>query len=38
MWLYLGLISGTSMDAIDAALVDFGGAPLRVLATSATPL
>ena len=37
MSLYLGLISGTSMDAIDAALVDFGGAQLRVLATSATP-
>jgi anhydro-N-acetylmuramic acid kinase len=37
MALYLGLISGTSMDAIDAALVDFGVAPLRVIATSATP-
>jgi anhydro-N-acetylmuramic acid kinase len=35
--LYLGLISGTSMDAIDAALVDFDAAPLRIIATSATP-
>jgi anhydro-N-acetylmuramic acid kinase len=37
MSIYLGLISGTSMDAIDAALVDFDVAPLRILATSATP-
>jgi anhydro-N-acetylmuramic acid kinase len=37
MGLYLGLISGTSMDAIDAALVDFDTAPLRIIATSATP-
>jgi anhydro-N-acetylmuramic acid kinase len=36
MGLYLGLISGTSMDAIDAALVDFDVAPLRIIATSAT--
>ncbi|NNM61037.1 MAG: anhydro-N-acetylmuramic acid kinase, partial [Steroidobacteraceae bacterium] len=36
MGLYLGLISGTSMDAIDAALVDFDSAPLRVLATQAS--
>jgi anhydro-N-acetylmuramic acid kinase len=36
MGLYLGLISGTSMDAIDAALVDFDAAPLRIIATSAT--
>jgi anhydro-N-acetylmuramic acid kinase len=34
--LFLGMISGTSMDAIDAALVDFETAPLRVMATSAT--
>jgi anhydro-N-acetylmuramic acid kinase len=34
--LFLGMISGTSMDAIDAALVDFDAAPLRVVATSAT--
>jgi anhydro-N-acetylmuramic acid kinase len=36
MGMYLGLISGTSMDAIDAALVDFDVAPLRIIATSAT--
>jgi 1,6-anhydro-N-acetylmuramate kinase len=38
MDLYLGLISGTSMDAIDAALVDFGASPLSLVAASATPL
>jgi anhydro-N-acetylmuramic acid kinase len=37
MSLYLGLMSGTSMDAIDAALVDFDVKPLRIIATSATP-
>lgn len=37
MALYLGLISGTSMDAIDAALVDFDTKPLKVVAASATP-
>jgi anhydro-N-acetylmuramic acid kinase len=37
MGLYLGLMSGTSMDAIDASLVDFGSKPLRILASSATP-
>jgi anhydro-N-acetylmuramic acid kinase len=37
MGIYLGLISGTSMDAIDAALVDFDAAPLSIIATSATP-
>jgi anhydro-N-acetylmuramic acid kinase len=37
MGCYLGLISGTSMDAIDAAIVDFDAAPLRVVAASATP-
>jgi anhydro-N-acetylmuramic acid kinase len=36
MPLYLGLISGTSMDAIDAALVDFDVKPFRVIASSAT--
>jgi len=36
MVFYLGLISGTSMDAIDAALVDFDAAPLRIIATGAT--
>jgi anhydro-N-acetylmuramic acid kinase len=34
--LYLGLMSGTSMDAIDASLVDFDAAPLRIVASSAT--
>lgn len=38
MGLYLGLISGTSMDAIDAALVDFDSAPPRVLATQASTI
>ncbi len=37
MALYIGLISGTSMDAIDAALVDFDVKPLHVVASSATP-
>jgi anhydro-N-acetylmuramic acid kinase len=37
MGLFLGLISGTSMDAIDAALVDFDTSPLSLLAASATP-
>jgi anhydro-N-acetylmuramic acid kinase len=37
MGLYLGLMSGTSMDAIDAALIDCDSSPLRVVATSATP-
>jgi anhydro-N-acetylmuramic acid kinase len=36
MALHLGMISGTSMDAIDAALVDFDVKPLRIVATSAT--
>ena len=38
MDLYLGLISGTSMDAIDAALVDFSASPLSLVAANATPL
>jgi anhydro-N-acetylmuramic acid kinase len=37
MGLYLGLMSGTSMDAIDASLVDFDAKPLRIVANSATP-
>ncbi len=37
MSLYLGMMSGTSMDAIDASLVDFDVKPLRILASSATP-
>jgi 1,6-anhydro-N-acetylmuramate kinase len=36
MGFYLGLMSGTSMDAIDAALVDFDGSPLRQRDTTVT--
>jgi anhydro-N-acetylmuramic acid kinase len=36
MSLFVGLISGTSMDAIDAVLVDFDTAPLSLVAASAT--
>ena len=36
MGFYLGLMSGTSMDAIDAVIVDFAVKPLRVVAASAT--
>jgi anhydro-N-acetylmuramic acid kinase len=36
MTVYLGLMSGTSMDAIDAVLVDFAARPLRIVAASAT--
>jgi anhydro-N-acetylmuramic acid kinase len=36
MGFYLGLISGTSMDAIDAGLVDFDASPLHLIASSAT--
>lgn len=35
MGIYLGLISGTSVDASDAALVDFDVAPLSILGTAA---
>lgn len=38
MGFYLGLMSGTSMDAIDAALVDFDLSPLALVAVSATAL
>ncbi|MHA7840323.1 MAG: anhydro-N-acetylmuramic acid kinase [Gammaproteobacteria bacterium] len=34
---YIGLLSGTSMDSIDAALVDFSEAMPRLLATHAEP-
>jgi len=37
MGLFLGLISGTSMDAIDAALVDFDTSPLSLVAANALP-
>lgn len=36
--LFIGLMSGTSMDAADAALVDFGGTQPKLLATHSTPL
>jgi anhydro-N-acetylmuramic acid kinase len=36
MGFYIGLISGTSMDAIDAVLVDFDASPLHLIASSAT--
>jgi anhydro-N-acetylmuramic acid kinase len=38
MDLYVGLISGTSMDAVDAVLVDFASSPLALIAASAAPL
>ena len=38
MQLYIGLMSGTSMDAIDAALVDFSATSLQILAYRQTPL
>ena len=37
MSLYLGLMSGTSMDAIDVALVDCDATPLRTVFTRAVP-
>ena len=33
---YVGLISGTSMDAIDAVVVDFAASPLRIHAAGAS--
>jgi len=35
--LYIGLMSGTSADAIDAALVDFSSYPLKLLAQHSRP-
>lgn len=35
--LYIGLLSGTSMDAADAALLDLGELPPRLLAARAVP-
>lgn len=34
---YIGLISGTSMDGIDAVLVEFGDRPFRMMATASHP-
>ena len=36
--LYIGLMSGTSIDSIDAALVDFGGAAPQLLAQHNHPI
>lgn len=38
MSLYIGLLSGTSADAIDGALVEFAGDQLNVIATLATTI
>ena len=36
--LYIGLMSGTSIDAIDAVLVDFGQKPLELMSTYCEPI
>ncbi len=38
MTLFIGIMSGTSMDAADAVVADIGGARIRVLAHHAEPL
>ena len=35
--LYIGLMSGTSIDAIDAVLVDFNGSSPQIIDTHTTP-
>jgi anhydro-N-acetylmuramic acid kinase len=36
--LYIGIMSGTSLDGADAVLVDFAASPVRVLAHTSAPL
>lgn len=36
--LYIGLMSGTSMDGVDAVLLDFGPAPFKLLHTHSKPM
>ena len=35
---YIGILSGTSCDAIDAVLVNFESTPLKIIATYSTPM
>lgn len=36
--LYIGLMSGTSLDGVDGVLIDFGGARPQVLASASLPM